>query len=46
MFTIGFAVFFSTGAGIYFMSTSPDARVSKNSRKSLFRGEFKDVKIY
>ena len=41
MSVIGFAVLFSTGTGLYFMSTMPDARLSKSSRKSIFRGELK-----
>lgn len=31
-------------AGIYIMSTSPDCRLSKSSRKNPFRGEYKDMK--
>lgn len=41
MSVICFAVLFSTGTGLYFMATMPDARVSKSSRKSFFRGELK-----
>mmetsp|Transcript_15311 Transcript_15311/g.13848 ORF Transcript_15311/g.13848 Transcript_15311/m.13848 type:complete len:94 (-) Transcript_15311:51-332(-) len=45
MFVIGFAVVFSLGTGIWFMATSPDARISKYSRKTLFRGELKGEKL-
>jgi len=38
MGVIAFAVIFSTSAGIYLGVNTPDARVSKISRKSLFRG--------
>ena len=41
MFVIAFAVVFSAGACAYFVGTHPDSRVSKGSRKSIFRGELK-----
>lgn len=41
MFVIAFAVVFSAGAGTYFAITSPDARITKSARKSIFRGELK-----
>ena len=43
MGVIAFAVVFATAAGFYIMGTHPDARVSKSSRKSLFRGELKNA---
>lgn len=42
MFVIAFACVFSTGWGLKVMTTSPDARVSWSSRKSLFRGDLKN----
>ena len=42
MSVIAFAIFFSSGTGLYMVATSPDARVSKSSRKAIFRGELKD----
>lgn len=42
MSVIAFAVVFALGSGTYIMATHPDSRVSKTSRKSLFRGEIKD----
>lgn len=39
MGVIVFACAFSTGAGLWFMFTHPDSRISKTSRKSLFRGK-------
>ena len=41
MGVIAFAICFSAGTGFYFMATMPDARISKGSRKEIFRGEFK-----
>lgn len=41
MGVIVFAVCFSAGVGISIMASHPDARVSKSSRKSIFRGELK-----
>lgn len=35
------AAAFSTCAALWFMTTSPDCRLSKTDRKSLFRGELK-----
>ena len=43
MIIIGFSVVFSLGSGLYIMSSNPDARVSKSSRKQLFRGELRNV---
>lgn len=43
MFVIVFAVAFCSGTMIYFTATHPDARVTKDSRKSIFRGELKGV---
>jgi hypothetical protein len=45
MSVIVFAIFFSTGTGLYIMSTSPDARLSKGSRKSVFRGEMRGADV-
>jgi hypothetical protein len=39
MGVIVFACAFSTGAGLWFMFTHPDSRISKTSRKSIFRGK-------
>ena len=44
MGVIAFAVVFSAGAMLYFVTTHPDARVSKTSRAQIFRGELKEVK--
>ena len=41
MGVIAFAIAFSAGTGFYFMATMPDARISKSSRRELFRGELK-----
>ncbi len=41
MGVIVFAVSFCSGAMIYFTATHPDSRVSKVSRKSIFRGELR-----
>lgn len=41
MGVIVFAVVFCTGTMVYFTATHPDSRVSKASRKSIFRGELK-----
>ncbi len=41
MGVIVFAVAFCSGAMIYFTATHPDSRVSKVSRKSIFRGELR-----
>jgi hypothetical protein len=38
MSVIAIAVLFSTGSGLYFMGTSPDCRLNKSDRKSIFRG--------
>lgn len=43
MGVIVFACFFSVGSGLYIMGTHQDARVSKSSRKAIFRGELKNV---
>ena len=43
MGVIVFACFFSVGTGLYFMGTHQDSRVSKGSRKALFRGELKNI---
>lgn len=43
MSVIGFAVVFSMGTGFYIMFSHPDARISKSSRKNLFRGELKNA---
>jgi hypothetical protein len=32
-------------AGVYMMATSPDARLSKHSRKAPFRGDIKDETV-
>jgi hypothetical protein len=45
MSVIAFAVVFSLGTGVYFMATMPDARISKASRKTFFRGELKNEPI-
>ena len=42
MGVIVFACVFCTGYGLSVMSTHPDARVGKYSRKSTMRGDFKD----
>lgn len=42
MSVIGIAILFSAGTGLYFMATSPDARVSKKRRSSIFRGDVVD----
>ena len=39
MAVIAFAVLFCTGWGLKVMAFSPDARLSKKSRSSIFRGE-------
>jgi len=39
MEVIGFAVVFSLGYGAYYLATGPDARISKERRKNIFRGE-------
>jgi hypothetical protein len=41
MGVIGFAIAFSCGTMLYFVSTMPDARLSKSSRKEIFRGELR-----
>ena len=41
MGVIVFACVFCTGYGLSVMSTHPDARVGKYSRKSTMRGDFK-----
>ena len=41
MGVIVFAVCFSTAVGLSVITRHPDARVSKASRKSIFRGELK-----
>ena len=46
MFVIAFACVFSTGTGLWFMTTNNDARLNRASRKALFRGELKDEKIH
>jgi len=37
---VGAAVF-SLGYGSYYLATGPDARISKDKRKNLFRGDIK-----
>jgi len=39
MGVIVFAVAFSTVTGLWFMTCSPDSRISKYSRKHIFRGD-------
>ena len=41
IFTMAFATVFVAGWSISTLTTHPDARVSKASRKSLFRGDLK-----
>ena len=43
MSVIAFAIAFSSGVGFWFMFTHPDSRITKGSRKSIFRGELKGV---
>ena len=45
MSVIAFACVFSLGWGLKVMFTHPDARTSKGSRKSLFRGELKNTPL-
>ena len=42
MGVIVFACVFSVGTGLYIMGTHEDARVSKSSRKAIFRGPLKN----
>jgi hypothetical protein len=42
MSVIAFAGVFGVVWGIWTIATHPDARISKSSRKSIFRGELKD----
>lgn len=46
MGVIVFAVVFCSATMVYFVATHPDSRVSKTSRKALFRGELKDEKPF
>jgi hypothetical protein len=43
MAVIVFAVVFPIMGGYYITTTTPDARITKSSRKSLFRGELKGL---
>lgn len=43
MGVIVFACVFSVGTGLYVMATHQDARVSKSSRKAIFRGELRNA---
>ncbi len=44
MGVIAFAVVFCLGTGFYFMASVPDARLSKDKRKAIFRGELQNEK--
>ncbi len=39
MGVIVIAVLFAGGSGLFFMATSPDCRLTKTKRMSIFRGE-------
>lgn len=42
VFVVG-AFLFAVGAGVFFMITGPDARLMPSNRKSMLRGELKNV---
>lgn len=42
MFVIGFSLCFGAAAAVYITATTPDARITKKSRESPFRGDLKD----
>lgn len=45
MGVMAFAGLFSATVMAYFLATHPDSRISKSSRKSLFRGELKGAEL-